>query len=139
MSMPSYQRLASERLPLANKFYKSQRSPMRVGRAEQVWVARTEDIVAACCLKPVADGQWLTALLVSPSWRQQGIASHLLRHLRAQTAGPIWLFCQPDLLPFYQRLGFVPTLQVPAPLGERLQRYRQKQPLLALLNPSSAA
>lgn len=139
MLMPTYQRLASELLPLANKFYKSQGSPMRVGRAEQVWVARGAEIVAACCLKPVDSGHWLTALLVSQTWRQQGIASHLLRHLREQVAGPIWLFCDPDLWPFYQRLGFVPAPQLPATLAERLQRYRQKQPLLALLSPSSAA
>lgn len=135
----SYQRLPDELLPLANKFYKSQRSPMRVGRAEQVWVARNTEILAACCLKPVDHGHWLTALLVDQAWRQQGIASQLLRRLREQVAGPLWLFCHPDLWPFYQRLGFVPAPELPATLEERLQRYRRKQPLLALLNPSSAA
>ena len=132
MPLIRYQRLASELLPLANKFYKSQRSPMRVGRSEQVWVAQHVDIIAACCLKPVADGHWLTALLVAREQRQQGIASQLLNALRAHSQGPIWLFCAPELLSFYQRLGFAPCPALPAELTERLLRYQRKQPLLAL-------
>ncbi len=135
-----YQRLASELLPLANKFYKSQRSSMRVGRSEQVWVARQAQIIAACCLKPMAHGQWLTALLVASQHRQQGIASHLLQQLLPSCGGPIWLFCHPDLWAFYQRQGFQPTTQLPAALADRLRRYRQKQSLQALVwqPPSSA-
>lgn len=128
-----YQRLANERLPLANKFYKSQRSPMRVGRSEQVWVAQQAEIIAACCLKPVADGHWLSALLVAREQRQQGVASQLLNTLRSHSQGPIWLFCAPQLLGFYQRLGFAPCPDLPGELNERLQRYQRKQPLLALV------
>ncbi|OYT97544.1 MAG: GNAT family N-acetyltransferase [Pseudomonas sp. PGPPP3] len=135
MSLIRYQRLASELLPLANKFYKSQRSPMRVGRSEEVWVAQQVDIIAACCLKPVADGNWLTALLVAREQRQQGIASQLLSELRAHSQGPIWLFCAPELLDFYRRQGFTPCDDLPAELTERLLRYQRKQPLLALAAP----
>ncbi|MBX9753423.1 MAG: GNAT family N-acetyltransferase [Pseudomonadaceae bacterium] len=135
-----YQRLASELLPLANKFYKSQRSNMRVGRSEQVWIARQGQIIAACCLKPVEHGQWLTALLVASQHRRQGIASHLLQQLLHSSAGPVWLFCHPDLLTFYQRQGFQPVSQLPAALADRLRRYQQKQLLLALVwQPSSCA
>lgn len=132
MTAIRYQRLAPERLPLANKFYKGQRSPMRVGRSEQVWVAEQEEILAACCLKPVADGYWLTALLVAREQRRQGIAAQLLGQLRRHTTGPIWLFCAPELVDFYRRLGFLPCHDLPAELTERLRRYQQKQPLLAL-------
>ena len=135
-----YQRLASDLLPLANKFYKSQRSNMRVGRSEQVWVARQGQIIAACCLKPIEHGQWLTALLVASQRRQQGIASHLLQQLLPRSAGPVWLFCHPDLLAFYQRQGFQLATKLPAALTERLRRYQQKQALLALVwQPPSAA
>ncbi|MDO8695867.1 MAG: GNAT family N-acetyltransferase [Pseudomonas sp.] len=135
-----YQRLASELLPLANKFYKSQRSNMRVGRSEQVWIARQTQIIAACCLKPVEHGQWLTALLVASQHRQQGIASQLLQQLLRSCAGPVWLFCHPDLLAFYQRQGFQSSTQLPAALADRLRRYQQKQPLLALVwQPLGAA
>lgn len=136
----SYQRLANELLPLANKFYKSQRSNMRVGRSEQVWVGQTTQIIAACCLKPIENGHWLTALLVASQCRQQGIASALLLHLLRATSGPIWLFCHPDLLAFYQRQGFQPANRLPAALTERLRRYQQKQQLLALVwQPPSTA
>jgi N-acetylglutamate synthase-like GNAT family acetyltransferase len=134
-----YQRLANELLPLANKFYKSQRSNMRVGRSEQVWVAQTTQIIAACCLKPIEHGHWLTALLVASQCRQQGIASGLLLELLQSCAGPVWLFCHPELLAFYQRQGFQPTSKLPAALTERLRRYQQKQPLVALVwQPSSS-
>lgn len=129
-----YQRLACVLLPLATKFYKSQGSNMRVGRSEQVWVARTAEIIAACCLKSQDHGHWLTALLVAEPLRQQGIASALLQSLRRNTSGPIWLFCHPDLIDFYRRQGFQPTSSLPQALTHKLQRYQQKQPLQALVS-----
>jgi GNAT superfamily N-acetyltransferase len=129
-----YQRLPCALLPLANKFYKSQRSSMRVGRSELVWVAQPADIIAACCLKRQDQGHWLTALLVAEQRRQQGIASALLAALRRDTCGPIWLFCHPDLVGFYQRQGFQTASRLPAALAQRLQRFQQKQPLQALVS-----
>jgi N-acetylglutamate synthase-like GNAT family acetyltransferase len=134
MPNTSYQRLACALLPLANKFYKSQRSQMRTGRSEVVWVARQGEIIAACCLKPQDHGHWLTALLVAEPLRQQGIAGTLLASLRRATCGPIWLFCHPDLLGFYQRQGFQPASDLPPALAQRLQRYQQKQALHALVS-----
>jgi GNAT superfamily N-acetyltransferase len=130
----SYQRLPCELLPLTNKFYKSQRANMRTGRSEVVWVARQSEIIAACCLKPQDHGHWLTALLVAEPHRQQGIAGALLASLRRATSGPIWLFCQPNLVDFYLRQGFQPATDLPPALAQRLQRYQQKQPLAALVS-----
>lgn len=129
-----YQRLPCVLLPLANKFYKGQRSNMRVGRNDQVWVAQQGEIIAACCLKPQDHGHWLTALLVAEQHRQQGIASALLDTLRRDTRGPIWLFCHPDLLGFYQRQGFQPAHCLPDALAQRLLRYQHKQRLQALIS-----
>jgi N-acetylglutamate synthase-like GNAT family acetyltransferase len=129
-----YQPLSCALLPLANKFYKSQRSNMRAGRSELVWVAQQSEIIAACCLKPQDQGHWLTALLVAEQRRQQGIASALLAALRRDTSGPIWLFCHPDLVGFYQRQGFQTASRLPPALAQRLERYQQKQPLQALLS-----
>jgi GNAT superfamily N-acetyltransferase len=130
----SYQRLPCVLLPLANKFYKGQGSNMRAGRNEQVWVARQGELVAACCLKPQEPGHWLTALLVAEQHRQQGIARALLETLRRDTRGPIWLFCHPHLLGFYQRLGFQPASILPPALAQRLQRYQHRQALQALIS-----
>jgi N-acetylglutamate synthase-like GNAT family acetyltransferase len=129
-----YQRLDNALLPLANRFYKSQRANRRVGRSEQVWVARETEIIAACCLKPQDHGHWLTALLVAEPRRQQGIASSLIESLRGDISGPIWLFCRADLLGFYQQLGFQPASHLPQALSQRLQRYQQKQQLQALVS-----
>ena len=82
-------------------------------------------------LRASAEGEYY-ALLVAREQRQQGIASQLLNALRAHSQGPIWLFCAPELLSFYQRLGFAPCPALPAELTERLLRYQRKQPLLAL-------
>lgn len=133
MSSIEYQLLACDLLPLASKFYKSQRSNMRVGRGEQVWVARQTQIIAACCLKPVEHGHWLTALLVASEYRQQGIASTLLQQLLHSSSGPVWLFCHPELRGFYQRLGFQSASKLPPVLTDRLRRYQQKQHLVALI------
>ncbi len=134
MSSIDYQRLACSLLPLANKFYKSQRSNMRTSRNALVWVARQPEIIAACCLRPEDNGHFLSALLVASQRRQQGIASELLRALRQNTAGPIWLFCHPDLVGFYQHLGFQLTSSLPPALAERLRRYQHKQALQALIS-----
>src|SRR5690606_38285871 len=93
--------------PLLDKFYRAQRRPMRSGRAEGAWVARSGgEVVAGVCLTPVAHGYWLTGLLVAPAYRNGGLATALLGRLRAQVSGPIWLFCHPDLQEFYEMSGY---------------------------------
>lgn len=68
----------------------------RPGGAEQ------DEIVAALCLRPAAEGQWLTGLLVAREHRRQGLAGALLQRALA------------------------------AALAERLARYRRHQSLPAL-------
>ncbi|WP_137886653.1 GNAT family N-acetyltransferase [Pseudomonas sp. 2FE] len=118
--------------PLLNKFYRAHHSPMRAGSAEQLWVAKRSDILAALCLKPLAQGHWLTGLFVAPAERRQNIASSLIRQAVAQTPGPIWLFCHPELLAFYRPLDFQPCPVLPEPLADRLARYSQSKSLVAL-------
>jgi GNAT superfamily N-acetyltransferase len=124
--------LAPPLKPLLDKFYRAHRSPMRAPSGAQVWVARRQDIVAALCLTPVDGGHWLTGLLVAPSERRHGLASQLVELALARTPGPVWLFCHPDLVGFYQRLGFAPATQLPAALAERLARYQRNKSLVAL-------
>lgn len=118
--------------PLLNKFYKAHKSPMRPVNEAQLWVAKQQDIVGALCLSTVADGHWLTGLFVAPSLRGQSIASDLIREVLAQTANPVWLFCHPDLLGFYQRAGFEPDSALPQALAERFARYSRTKPLIAM-------
>lgn len=124
--------------PLLGKFYRAHRSPMRAPDGAQTWVARRQEILAALNLTPVDHGHWLTGLLVAPTERRQGLASQLIEHALARTTGPVWLFCHPDLLGFYQRLGFEPATQLPPALAERLARYQRSKALLALARGSVA-
>lgn len=118
--------------PLVDKFYRSHRSPMRANRNDRVWVAQRAEIVAALCLRPTVSGHWLTGLLVAPPHRGQGIARQLIAQALAGSEGPTWLFCAPELGEFYRRQGFAPCAALPAPLAERLARYRRSKPLIAL-------
>ena len=124
--------LALAQRPLLDKFYRAERSPMRVGNAQRLWVARCGGIVAGLCLSAVDDGHWLTGLWVASQARGAGVGSRLLGQVIAETPEPIWLFCNPHLLAFYQPLGFAACDQLPQPLHERLMRYRQSKRLLAL-------
>lgn len=132
--MPSYRisQLAEASRPLLNKFYRQHRSSMRASADGQLWVLRDGEILAGMSLSPVAQGHWLTGLFVAPPQRGQGLAGHLLEGALGSLEGPVWLFCHPDLVPWYQRLGFVAALQLPHPLAERLLRYQRSKPLLAM-------
>ncbi len=126
--------------PLLDKFYRAQRSPMRIGRAERAWVARSGgEVVAGVCLTPVAHGYWLTSLLVAPAHRDAGLATALLKRLRSQVHGPIWLFCHPDLQGFYERNGYGPCEQLPEALADRLASYRRHKRLIAMVNGGAVA
>lgn len=121
--------------PLLDKFYRAQRSHMRTGRAERVWVARMEhEIVAGVCLTPVEDGHWLTGLLVAPVQRKRGLAGLLLERVRSELEGPIWLFCHPDLQRFYTARGYVLCEALPETLAGRLARYQQSKSLVAMVS-----
>ncbi|MDD2060924.1 GNAT family N-acetyltransferase [Pseudomonas sp. GD03860] len=111
---------------------------MRAATDGQLWVARADDIVAALCLSPVSGGHWLTGLWVALPWRGQQVARHLLEAALQGCEGSVWLFCHPQLRPFYQRLGFETSEQLPAALAERLLRYQRSKPLLAMTRPQSS-
>ena len=118
--------------PLTDKFYRAHKSPMRAGKDAQLWVAKQAEIIGAMCLTPVANGHWLTGLFVAPLLRGQAIASRLLGEALTHTHGPVWLFCHPDLLGFYQRAGFEAVSVLPEPLSDRFERYTRTKALIAM-------
>lgn len=133
--MSSTSRLLPENLhPLANRFYRAHRTAMKARTHHQVWAIQRVDIEACLCVQPMEEGYWLTNLLVAPPLRSQGRASGLLREVREQVAGPIWLFCHPALREFYSRAGYVECEALPRSLADRLTRYRQSKELIALCN-----
>jgi len=126
-----YRLLPAPLKPLADKFYRSQRSAMRATAGAQLWVAEDQEIIAALCLHEVEHGHWLTSLLVAPAVRGQGIARQLIDTALLDCATPVWLFCHPQLSDFYLRLGFTLCTDLPQPLTERLTRYQRSKSLLA--------
>lgn len=130
----SIQCLAENQHTLLRKFYRSYKSPMRITQHADAWVVRAPSIIAAVCLSPVADGYWLTSLFTAPEFRQQGVASLLIRHVQLlHSDSPIWLFCHPDLSVFYHALGFTQTQVLPESLSSRLAHYQQHKALIAML------
>lgn len=126
-----YRLLPAPLKPLADKFYRSQRSAMRATAGAQLWVAGDREIIAALCLHKIAHGHWLTSLLVDSTRRGQGIARRLIETALTDCATPVWLFCHPQLSDLYLRLGFIPCTDLPQPLADRLARYQRGKSLLA--------
>lgn len=120
--------------PLLVRFYRAHNSRNRIRPEATCWVARRGAILGGLCLTPVADGHFLTGLLVTPSQRSRGIGAQLVREALMSNSEPVWLFCKPELLDFYTQLGFVMTDQLPDTLADRLARYRRTKALIALLN-----
>lgn len=125
--LPSLQHL------LLNKFYRSHASRMRINPEAEAWVVRNPEIIAGLCLTSITEGYWLTGLFVAPEHRKHGVAQHLLQHIQqSHSTSPIWLFCHPDLIGFYQRIGFRITEQLPEQLKNRLSRYQKHKKLVAM-------
>ncbi|TDF77731.1 N-acetyltransferase [Pseudomonas sp. H9] len=111
---------------------------MRAAAQGQLWVARAEEIIAALCLTAVPGGHWLTGLWVAQAFRGQHIAHRLIEAALQHCEGAVWLFCHPDLTPFYQRQGFSPCTDLPATLAERFERYQRSKPLVAMARLQSS-
>jgi len=120
--------------PLVDKFYRAHRSSMRGKGEATLWVAKDDEIVGALKLTPMAGGHWLTGVFVAPSRRKEGVARCLINAALGEVEGPVWLFCDPELTGFYQRLGFVAAEHLPAELTSRLTRYGQTKTLIALVH-----
>jgi GNAT superfamily N-acetyltransferase len=125
--------------PLLDKFYRAQRSPMRSSGATQLWVAKQQAIIGALCLTQVADGYWLTGLFVAPEWRRQGVAERLIASAMRDLAGPVWLFCHPDLIGFYERSGFALAADLPSALADKLVRYRRTKELVGMVGATNCS
>lgn len=127
------ERLPVSQLPLLNKFYRSHGSRMRVSQPAEAWVIRNPTITAGLCLTTVDNGYWLTGLFVGAEHRQHGLAQQLVKHIQTvYSEASIWLFCHPELIGFYQQLGFRLAEELPESLKTRLTRYQQNKTLIAM-------
>ena len=64
-------------------------------------------VVACGQIKPHFDGtQELASLTVDKDWRGQGLARRIIEYFLACQEDRLYLTCQADLRPFYEKFGF---------------------------------
>jgi N-acetylglutamate synthase-like GNAT family acetyltransferase len=49
----------------------------------------------------------LASIAVARKWRRQGAAGMVIKHLLGERDGEVWLQCRSNLVPFYNRFGFL--------------------------------
>jgi GNAT superfamily N-acetyltransferase len=68
---------------------------------------RDERLLAIGQVREHRDGsRELASIVTTPDARGQGLATTLIRELLAGVPGPVYLTCRPELIGFYERLGF---------------------------------
>lgn len=139
MTLPEFLPLCRSQRRLLDHFYRQHGSRMRASAEGQLWVARAQAMVGALNLTPVAEGHWLTGLFVAPQWRGQGVAAGLVSAALANSTGPTWLFCHPELQSFYARQAFTTASALPVELASRLARYQRSKTLVAMVCAQSSA
>jgi len=83
-------------------------NPMDLNWRHFVVVEDADSQFMGCAqLKPHKDGSLeLASLAVQEEFRKQGVARALIEHLLARSPRPLFLMCQPALVPFYEKFGF---------------------------------
>lgn len=83
---------------------------------EDFWVIEHEQTIIACAkLRCHARYSVLHDVYVVPQWRSQGLGSYLVNHMGQQAIRPLYLSCMPNLVKFYNRLGFTPVASTKLP------------------------
>lgn len=58
-------------------------------------------------IKPHRDGsQELASIAVTAAWQGRGVARAIIEHLMAGSSGTLYLMCDNELPPFYEKFGF---------------------------------
>lgn len=75
-------------------------------------------------LKPHKDGSLeLASLAVEQEYRRQGLARLIIQHFLVHSPRPLYLMCQPALVPLYEKFGFLEiSLEAMPPYFQRICR-----------------
>lgn len=97
-------------------------NPMGLKWTQFVLAVADGEVIGCGQVKPHRDGsRELASIAVLPGWRSQGIAAAIINHLLATHQPPLWLTCSSELIPFYQKFGFVEVTE-PAPMPPYFRR-----------------
>ena len=121
-----FEQLMAPQFPLAKKFYKSARYPNNIGREDEVYVVRHQNIIIAS-LKLVKLDQYLIlrSMVVSPLHRRTGVGLFMLRCLAKRLEKrECWCFPFDGLETFYSAIDFRACLPENSPHIIR-QKYQQ--------------
>lgn len=65
------------------------------------------EVIGCGQLKPHRDGSVeLASIVVTPNWRERGVARAIIEHLISSHDGTLYLLCQSSLGPMYEKFGF---------------------------------
>jgi hypothetical protein len=121
------------------RFYKQQRYSARfIGFDHTYMVKNNHEIIAAVIVSALTEQSpqfFLHALVVAGSFKKQGIANLLLKHVQ-QHHNNIICFASPPLAPLYTGRNFtvINEEQLSYQLINRFQRYKNTKPCLAIFH-----
>lgn len=123
--------VAPEAFTLVERFYRANGYKLHCGRYERVFVVRiNSEIIAAARLLPrQGNSYWLRNMLVTNEQRNTGVGTYLMREVLRQIAPDnCYCFALPQVVGFYQRLGFVigtPDL-CPPDIADAYRKYKSR-------------
>lgn len=121
--------------PLVNKFYKRVYKKGMARKDDNVFVLQNTDIICIAKLKQLDNHLILTGVACDPQYRGRGYATRLLKKVLALESQTIYCFPYRYLGEFYLQFGFmeVSSNEVPPIIGERFNKYNQKNTLRLLV------
>ncbi|WP_417349827.1 GNAT family N-acetyltransferase [Ferrimonas sp.] len=134
MASLSIEALPAQMLPLADRFYRDQGEKDRCRGHDRVWLGRIEGgPVAVARLSPQGGVLLLRGVWVAPECRGLGVGTTLVRQVIALAGAPVWCFTQPELVAWYQSLGFQQVETLLENQAAMLAAYRRSHPALQAL------
>lgn len=123
--------VAPEMHPVAEHFYRANGYKIRLGRHERVFLVRFQQhIIAAARLLPrQQETYWLRNMLVTKEKRDSGVGSYLMRAIMEYIApNNCYCFALPEVVGFYQRLGFLIGMpnHCPADIAAEYRKYKSR-------------
>jgi len=120
------ERLEQIAIPLVNKFYQAHNVRGRANKQDEVWVVKSQSIVAACRIQNRAGALFLSTLFVAEAYRGQGIAKQIILEVLSQHNQPIFTFAYTHLEAFYRAVQFTCVNALPDELACMFSAYRQQ-------------